>query len=187
MTLDLTATTALVLVDVQQAFDDPVWGRRDNPTADENIAALLAAWTEAGAPVVLVRHDSSEPGSPLHREAPGNALKTYVRAKPALLVEKSVNSAFLGEPALDPWLKTAGIDTVVIAGITTNHCCETTARFAGNLGYITYFVIDATHTFDRPALDGSVIAAEELSRVTAANLQGEFATVVSTDELLGRG
>ena len=69
-------------------------------------------------------------------------------------------------------------------GIQTNFCCETTARMAGNLGYDTLFVLDATHTFDLEDLDGNIIAADELARVTAANLDGEFAQVVMTDDLL---
>jgi nicotinamidase-related amidase len=63
-------------------------------------------------------------------------------------------------------------------------CCETTARMGGNLGYDVAFVLDATCTFDLPAPDGTVFAAEDVSRMTAANLHGEFATVMSTDAYL---
>jgi nicotinamidase-related amidase len=73
---------------------------------------------------------------------------------------------------------------VAICGITTNHCCYTTARFAGNLGYETYFIIDAAYTFDRKGLDRTILAADELSKVTAANLQDEFAEVITTDALV---
>lgn len=103
-----------------------------------------------------------------------------------LLVVKSVNSAFYGEPDLDGWLRSRGLDDVVICGITTNHCCETTARMAGNLGYRVTFVVDATRTFDRAMPDGSVISAADLMRTTAANLHGEFADVVNTDEVVAR-
>jgi nicotinamidase-related amidase len=72
----------------------------------------------------------------------------------------------------------------VICGITTNQCCETTARMAGNLGYRTLFAVDATHAFDRRDLNGGVIPADEIVRVTAANLEGEFATVVPTAALM---
>ena len=103
--------------------------------------------------------------------------------EPDLLVTKRVNSAFYGEPSLDDWLRGRGIETVVICGITTNHCCETTARMAGNLGYRVLFVGDATCTFDRRALDGGIIPAEEIQRVSEASLHGEFAEVVSTASL----
>lgn len=175
-------TCALVLVDVQQGFEHPKWGRRNNAAADRNIVRLLAAWKTVGAPVVYVRHDSDEPGSPLAPGAVGNKLKGYMHPEPDLVVSKRVNSAFLGEPNLDAWLRERDIVSIVIGGITTNHCCETTARMAGNLGYRTLFVIDATYTFDRVALDGSVISADDLMRVTAANLHDEFAQVVRTTD-----
>ncbi len=75
-------------------------------------------------------------------------------------------------------------DGIVVCGITTNHCCETTARVGGNLGHDVLFAIDATHTFDRTGPDGDTMTADELARATATNLHGEFATVVSTRELL---
>jgi nicotinamidase-related amidase len=173
------ADEALIVVDVQKAFDDPAMGPRNNPGCDANIAALQEDFRRRGAPIVVVRHDSVEEGSPLRAGAPGNALKDYVDPDPDLLVTKSVNSAFLGLPDLDAWLKERGIDRIAICGIQTNMCCETTARMGGNLGYDVRFVIDATHTFDHGGFD-----ADLLARVTAANLDGEFATVVTTAAIL---
>jgi nicotinamidase-related amidase len=176
---------ALLVVDVQRGLADTgYWGNRNNPACEGNIAALLETWREAGRPVVFVRHDSVEPASPLRPDTPGNAFKDVVQGEPDLLVTKQVNSAFYGTPDLHAWLQQAGIDEVVICGITTNQCCETTARMAGNLGYRTLFALDATHAFDRRDLDGGTIPADEIMRVTAANLEGEFATVVSTEALL---
>ncbi|MBL3686848.1 cysteine hydrolase [Leucobacter zeae] len=176
---------ALVVIDVQRGFDDgEYWGRRDNPACEEHIGALIARWRERGLPVVFVRHDSEDPDSPLAPASPGNAFKDVIAGEPDLLVSKSVNSSFYGTPDLHAWLDERGIPGIVICGITTNHCCETTARMGGNLGYDVVFVADATHTFDRRALDGEVVPAEELSRITAANLHGEFATVRTTAEVL---
>jgi nicotinamidase-related amidase len=181
----MTDRAALLLVDVQRAFDDAgYWGARNNPACEDNIAALLAAWRRTGRPVVFVRHDSVEDGSPLAPGLPGNEFQDVITGEPDLLVVKHVNSAFYGDPDLHGWLGEQGVDEVVIAGITTNHCCETTARMAGNLGYRTWFAIDATHTFDRRAPDGTLIPADEIARVTAANLHEEFATVVETARLL---
>lgn len=177
---------ALVVVDVQQGFDDPSWGPRDNPDCDDNIAALVERWSQRRRALVYVRHDSADPGSPLHPSSPGNRLKPYLDATPDLLVTKTVNSSFHGTPDLDAWLRDQGVDGVVVCGITTNHCCETTARVGGNLGHRVLFAIDATHTFDRAAPDGSIVSAAELARITATNLHGEFAEVVSTAHLLGR-
>lgn len=175
---------ALIVIDVQRGFDDSgFWGPRNNPDCERNIASLLELWRDNEWPVVLVRHDSTNPRSPLAMGQPGNDFKEAISGTCELLISKTVNSAFHGTPDLDTWLRNHGIEQVVICGITTNHCCETTARISGNLGYDTYFAIDATHTFDREGFDGSTITAETLSTVTAANLHREFATVTTTQAL----
>ena len=176
--------TALVVVDAQAGFDDPWWGSRNNPAADHNIEMLVEGFASAGQPVVYVRHDSDDPESPLHPDNPGNRLKPYLRVTPDLVVTKRVNSSFHGEPDLHAWLSAEAIDSVVVCGITTNHCCETTARVGGNLGYRVRFALDATHTFDRVGPDGSTMSADELARATATNLDGEFAQVVTTTDVL---
>jgi nicotinamidase-related amidase len=177
---------ALVLVDVQQAFDDPVWGTRNNPDCEANVGRLLAHWRERGGTIVFVRHDSVEPESPLHPSQPGNAFMPVIEGEPDLVVTKDVNSAFLGTPRLDPWLRERGLDAIVVAGIQTNMCCETTARMGGNLGFDVGFALDATCTFDLPdPVNGGRIDADTLARVTAANLHDEFAQVLSTDALTG--
>jgi nicotinamidase-related amidase len=176
---------ALIVVDVQRGFGDPVWGERNNPAAEENIAALVEAWRAQGQPVVFVRHDGVEAGSPFTPGQPGNDLDEVLTGEPDLFVTKSVNSAFHGEPDLAQWLRGEGIDRVAVCGIQTNMCCETTARMGGNLGYDVRFVLDATHTFDLRDMAGAVVPAEELARVTATNLNEEFATVVDTATALG--
>jgi nicotinamidase-related amidase len=178
---------ALIVIDVQRGFDDPQWGRRNNPECEANLRALIGEWRRAGRPVVFVRHDSREPGSPLAPGTSGNGFKDGIDGEPDLLVVKHVNSAFYGIPDLHRWLQGRGLGGIAIGGIQTNMCCETTARMAGNLGYRVWFVADATHTFDRVAPDGGVVAAEELQRVTETNLDGEFANVVSTGALLSPG
>jgi nicotinamidase-related amidase len=178
---------ALVVVDAQQGFDDPRWGRRNNPACDDNIAALAREWAARRRPVVHVRHDSVLPGSPLHPDHPGNRLKPYLTDEPDLLVTKQVNSAFHGHPDLAQWLRGESIEGIVVCGITTNHCCETTARVGGNLGFRVRFALDATHTFDRSGPDGTTLTADQLATATAVNLHEEFATVTTTAELLEDG
>lgn len=178
--------TALLVIDVQRAFADAAyWGRRNNPDCEANVAALIRAWREGGRPLVFVRHDSVEPGSPLAPGTPGNAFQDVVTGEPDLLVRKQVNSAFYGDPDLHEWLQARAIASIAVCGITTNHCVETTARMGANLGYDVLFAIDATHTFDRTGPDGEVLSADELARATAATLHGEFAAVVRTADLVG--
>jgi nicotinamidase-related amidase len=172
---------ALLVVDVQKAFDDAAfWGPRDNPDCERNVAALIDAWREQRQPVVFVRHDSDEQESPLRPDEPGNAFKDVLGGEPDLLVTKHVNSAFHGDPDLAGWLRENDVDGILVCGIQTNMCCETTARVGANLGFDMRFAIDATHTFDLTDRDGAPITAAELARVTAANLDPEFGRVLTT-------
>ena len=98
---------------------------------------------------------------------------------------KKVNSAFHGEVDLHAWLTERGISRLVLAGIQTNMCVETTARVAGNLGYDVTIALDATRTFDLAGPDGTILTAAELTRATATNLHGGgFARITSTAKIL---
>lgn len=185
-------TRALIVIDMQRAFDDlDYWGVTTNPDCERNVAALIDAWTDAGEPIVVVRHDSTSPHSPLHPDNAGNELVDAVAAaSPALFVTKSVNSAFYGDPDLQAWLGAEGIREVVVCGIQTNMCVETTARMAGNLGYDVTVALDATRTFDLTAdvagLGVVTRTAAELMATTALDLQaGGFAEIATTAELIG--
>lgn len=178
--------TALIVIDVQVGFDNPFWGRPNNPAAEANIQALLTAWRSAGQPIVLVRHDSPAPGSPLAPGTPGNAFAPVLDGvEPALLVTKTVNSAFHGDVDLHAWLRANAVEAIVLAGIQTNMCVETTARVGGNLGHRVTVALDATRTFELAGPDGTVLSADELTRATATNLHGgRFARIADTREVL---
>ncbi|MFF5779285.1 cysteine hydrolase family protein [Streptomyces virginiae] len=186
--IEIAPNSALLVIDVQKGFDEEsFWGPRNNPAAEDNIAALMDAWRTAGRPVVLVRHASVQPGSVLAADHPGHAFKDLVekRSEGALVVTKTVNSAFYGTPDLADWLTAHGIGQLVLVGIQTNMCVETTARMAGNLGYDVLVPLDATHTFDLTGPEGLSLTADELARATAVNLQGGgFARVTTTAALL---
>lgn len=182
--MEIDGNTALILIDVQQGFEDPYWGKRNNPDAESNIARLLGAWRAAGRPVFHVRHDSVQDGSPLNPSTPGNRIKAEAAPMDGEpLYPKSVNSAFIGT-RLEKDLRAQGIGQVVIAGLTTNHCVSTTARMAGNLGFRTFVVSDATAAFERNGLDGRMRPAEEVHASALSDLHGEFATIVATEEIL---
>src|ERR1700712_4209516 len=178
------SSQALIVVDVQQGFDDSRWGPRNNPECEQNIAELMDSWERSGQPGVLIRHDSTEPDSPLRPGTAGNELKEFVRERGNVLIVKSVHSAFHGAPDLHGWLQARSIEAVAICGITTNHCCETTARVAADLGYRVTFISDATATFDLMSPAGKVIPAEQVADMTFANLADEFAEVRNTASTL---
>ena len=183
MAQEIAGNAALVVIDVQNEFDSPEHGRRDNPDAESNIGRLVAAWQASGRPIVRVAQTEDEGGF-----APGtggHAFKDVIAdLKPELDLRKDVHSAFHGDPDLDGWLKERGIAQIVICGIQTNRCCESTARIGCDLGYDVIFAVDATHTFDKIGPDGAHYPAEQLAAATAASLHGYFATVVRTDDLV---
>lgn len=179
--------TALILIDVQYAIDDPSWGNdRNNPDAEEKMAALLAHWRERRWPVFHIRHASTDPKSTYR---PGQPLFEFKKEVTPIdgetIIEKSTNSAFIGTN-LEEMLRSQDIAQVVIAGVITNNSVEATARMSGNLGFQTVVASDATATFDRHDFDGRWRTADEVHAMSLANLDGEYATVLGTREILER-
>ena len=178
--------TALIVVDVQRAFDqwEAAGKRRNNPQAVARIADLLSAFRDHDAPIFHIRHQGTRQNCSFLPEGTGYAVKDEAReltGEPVIV--KRVNSAFIGTD-LEARLRAAGIKALVICGATTNHCVETTTRMAGNLGFDAKLVRDATWTFDRIGPDGDAHSAEDIHAMTLANLNGEFARIVSTAETI---
>ncbi len=177
-------SAALLLIDVQKAFDDPVWGTRNNPQAERRIGELLSVWREGSRPVIHVQHLSLSPDSPLRPTQPGFAFKPEAKPRSGEpIFQKSVNSAFIGT-VLESYLREQGIKKLVLVGLTTDHCVSTTTRMAANLGFEATVVEDAVATFDR-VYRGKHFPAQVIHEAALASLEGEFATVVAASELLG--
>ena len=175
---------ALLVIDVQRAFDDPGWGERTTPEAEANVGRLLAGWRTAGRPVIHVRHRSADDEGLFASDGPGFVVKPEARelaSEP--VVVKTVNSAFIGTD-LEARLRGAGIPAVVICGLITDHCVSTTARMAGNLGFETTVVSDATATFERTGPDGRHWSAQDMHDAALASLHDEFAVIRTTAEAL---
>ena len=175
---------ALLIIDVQKGFDDPVWGRRNNPRMEQRIVDLLEVWRVGERLIIHAKHMSTDPHSPLRPGQSGNDFKpAFAPMAGEWIVEKRVNSCFIGT-SLEVDLRRHGHDSLVIVGLTTNHCVSTTARMAENLGFATWVVSDATATFDRIGPDGILYGAEELQSIALCDLHREFATVIDTQAVI---
>jgi nicotinamidase-related amidase len=175
--------TALIVIDAQESFRHrPYFSPRDVPGYLAAQNALIEAAQRRGIPIVRIFHVESDARSPF-------AIKSgYVRPLEGLAAfqeaaefRKQRHSALVGS-GLDVWLTENGIRTLIISGIRTEQCCETTTRHASDLGYRVRYVTDATLTFDMELADGSWLSAPEIKRRTAAVLDGRFATICTVEE-----
>ena len=183
-----SAGPALLLVDFQKGFDNiEYWGgHRNNPNAEENANELLELWRENGLPVFHIKHCSSNPASPLNETDAGNQFKDSLKPMSyEHVIKKNVHSAFIGTN-LKELLHGLRITKLVMIGLTTDHCISTSARMAGNFGFDTFIVSDATATFNKKGLQGQIYPAELIHDTALASLNKEFATIVSTDFLKWR-
>ncbi|MGD6831049.1 cysteine hydrolase family protein [Sutcliffiella halmapala] len=177
---------ALIIIDVQKAFDDPKWGIRNNLDAEKNIKSLLTKWRENQYEVVYIQHTSKNPQSVFHPENEGFLIKEIVKPhENETVLTKEVNSAFIGT-SLQRYINNFGIKEVVITGLTTPHCVSTTTRMSGNLGFETYLISDATAAFGLIDHNGKYMDAQTVHDVSLATIHNEFATVLSTKDFIER-
>jgi nicotinamidase-related amidase len=175
----------LILIDVQHAIDDPSWGRRNNAGAEGNVLRLLERWRDRGRTVIHVRHVSREAGSTFRPGQRGVDFKEPTAPRDGeLVVTKHTPSAFAGTDLERLLRATPAGASVIVVGFITNNSVETTARVAATLGFAVWVVSDATATFDRRDLEGRAWQAEEVHALSLANMSGEYATIVKTDDLL---
>jgi nicotinamidase-related amidase len=170
----------LIIIDMQKGMADPAAGSRNNPQAEDNIAQLLQAWRKAGAQVVHVRHISRSATSLF---APGQSGAAFQDALQPLahehVVEKNVPDAFINT-ALERWLRVRGLNEIVIVGVSTNNSVEASARTAGNLGFDTVVVSDATFAFAMRDYEGVQRSADEVHAMSLANLMSDYARIRDT-------
>jgi nicotinamidase-related amidase len=179
--------TCLIVIDVQESFRHrPYFSGAKVPDFLKHQNALIAGCQNKGIPIVRV----------FHTEGPREASNAFAlesgQIKPfqgladfdvALTVYKSRHSALVGT-GLDVWLTQQGIQKLIISGIRTEQCCETTTRHASDLGWQVDYVTDATLTFDMQNADGSTLSAEDIKTRTATVLDGRFARVCTVDQTL---
>mgnify|MGYP001256090416 FL=1 len=181
----ISKNPALIIIDVQKAFLEKDYPgiKRNNINAELVCGNILNKWRKNDLNVIHVRHSSSNPESKLHKSKPGFEFNDYVKPKNnEIVLTKNVNSAFIGT-GLDEILKNLNINTLVIVGMTTNHCISTTVRMAGNLGYETFLISDSTACYNTKGLDGKEIDCQVIFEASIASLSGEFAEIISSVEL----
>lgn len=180
--------TALLVIDVQMALahDDANGAARSCREAENNIATLLTTFRERGDTVVHIHHHGLDPDDPFHRDAPGSAAQPIAAPiEGETIVVKNGSSGFVGT-SLETEMREAGIDRLILCGATANHCVESTTRSAGNLGFEALYVADAVWAYGVTGPDGAEHTPEQVHSVTLSNLEGEFATVLPTTQILER-
>jgi nicotinamidase-related amidase len=180
----LPKDTALILIDLQNAIDDPKWGRRGNPQAEDNAARLLAAWRAGRHKIIHIRHDSTLATSPYRPGQPGNEFKSAVAPLAGeAVVAKQATSAFINT-TLEADLEAGGHTTLVVCGVLTQNSVEATVRHGGNLGFRIVVAEDACAATDVVDLLGRVWMAEDVHALSLANLNGEYADISDTATLV---
>lgn len=172
---------ALLIIDMQRGFDEPRWGRRNNPQAERNALRVLQLFRARKHQVIFVHHDSLEQASPLRPGQRGHAFKPGFEPKPGeWVIGKRAHSAFIGT-GLEARLRAAKIGRLTIFGITTDQCVSTTVRMASDLGFQTILVEDACACFSQAGLDGVLIPAEVIHSAHITSLHTEFARVLTAE------
>lgn len=181
--------TALLVIDAQNSFvHRPYWhpAAAADYLAQQN--ALIDACTARQVPIVRIFHTDGDnvPSNPFAQASghitPLSGLRDF---KAAATFEKHRHSALVGT-GLAAWLQAQGITRLIISGIRTEQCCETTTRHASDEGWAVDYVLDATLTFDMHSPQGKLVTAAQLKERTATVLQDRFAQVCSVQEAVAR-
>ena len=182
-------TTALLLIDVQASFlARPYWRDTDVPSFLAHCNALIEGCVARGIRIVRIFHTDGPdtPDNPFAQASgcirPLDGLRAFTSA---LTVEKHRHSALVGT-GLPIWLHQQGIRRLIVAGIRTEQCCETTTRHASDEGWEVDYVTQATLTFDMLTPDGHTLSAAAIKERTATVLAGRFATLVTVEQALAR-
>lgn len=183
--------TALLVIDVQQSFRQrPYWSEDEAPAFFANLQQVVDRATDAGMPVLQVFHtdDSEGPQGAFSRSSGFVATLPELRIDPEAVFYKQVHSALFGRneegATLEQWLREHGIERVVVTGIRTEQCCETTTRHASDLGFEVRYVTDATLTFPMTSPAGRTYSAQDIRDRTELVLAGRFATIVTPEAAL---
>jgi nicotinamidase-related amidase len=177
--------SALIVIDVQDSFKQGArWQKRSNPSFEANLTKLIDGYRKASLPVVFILHTDPDPA--FREDSPHFKLMSFLTRRPEEpLFVKSTRNAFTST-ALQPHLLSKGVRRIVITGIQTEQCCETTARLGKDLGFEVDFVTEATLTFPipDPSRPGVELSTDAIRERTEYVLRGRFARIAAADEVL---
>lgn len=181
--------TCLLVIDVQESFRHrPYFSEHDLPAYLTAQNALIDGCVARGVPVVRVFHsEGPEIAANAFSQISGHVrpLQGLGAFEASATFTKSRHSALVGT-GLDVWLIQQGVQRLIISGIRTEQCCETTTRHASDLGFEVDFVTEATLTWDMQQPDGRTLAAADIKTRTATVLQDRFATLCTVSRALER-
>jgi nicotinamidase-related amidase len=177
-------STALLVIDVQDSFRQrPFWREDELPAFRRSLVDLDAGCRARRVPVVHVLHEEPGSGGPFDPASGHVRLMDFVPGAPEALFRKHVHSALV-ESGLREWLEARRIRRLIVTGLRTEQCCETTARHASDLGYEVDFVTEATLTFPMKHASGRVYSPAEIRERTELVLAGRFARIATVSSAL---
>jgi nicotinamidase-related amidase len=181
--------TCLILIDAQESFRQrPYFDARDLPAYVAAQNALIDGCVSRGVSIVRVFHADGPKAADNPFAVESGFVKPLAELRQfeaAATFQKARHSALVGT-GLDVWLTENGVRRLIISGIRTEQCCETTTRHASDLGWQVDYCLDATLTWDMPQADGSVLTAADIKTRTGTVLQDRFATICSVQQALAR-
>jgi nicotinamidase-related amidase len=183
--ITIMSNSVLLVIDVQDSFkaDPNRWGRRNNPKFESNVSRLVSAYREAGEPIIFVMHQDSDGG--FNPASPYYQLMDFLDVRSGDVVLHKTTRSVIASTDLERRLVKLGVRRLVITGIQTEQCCETTARDAGDLGYEVDFVTEATLTFPIPHWAGGPdLSAEAITERTEYALARRFARIRTVNEVV---
>lgn len=176
----------LVVLDVQDAIDQPAWDNKNNPSYLANIERLMTHWRSKSSPIIHIRHDEKSSSSTYHSHGPYNGIKKEVAPiEGECVIAKQQNCAFIGTE-LETVLKDMQVNSFVLTGVLIHNSMDATIRVGKALGYEIIVPSDATTAVPVIGSSGKSWDAETVYELTLAILDGEYAEIITTEKLIAQ-
>lgn len=180
----LDATSALIVLDVQKAIDDPRWNSKNNPGYADVIAKLLSEFRARNLPVIHVRHEEANPASSFYVNGPGQPFKDEARPVDGeTVIAKQQNCAFVGT-SLEKHLHDQSIKRLIFTGVVIHNSMDITIRMAHCLGFENWLVLDATTAIDVTNANGKTFPAQDVFDLYAAVLASEYCHLTNSTDII---